>query len=131
MKTRQGWYKQHHHFHSILRQGTTTSWRIHRPILMVHSLVTQLPILTSKLNLNNVAHLTCASWCGWKSNSWSDCCFTGKRTLLTMLTIILQTTTLQHKIGHSYYYTQFNSHAHPFTYYLSRKQQNMLPNKLK
>jgi hypothetical protein len=45
--------------------------------------------------------------------------------------IRLQTTTLQHKIGYSYYYTQFNSHAHPFTYYLSRKQQNMLPNKLK
>jgi hypothetical protein len=82
---------------------------------------------------NNVAHLINASWCGWKIDSWSDCCFTGRRnmTSLTLLIIRLQTTTLQEKVGHSYYYIQFNSHAHPFTYYPSQKQQNMSPNKLK
>ena len=52
-------------------------------------------------------------------------------TSLTLLIIRLQTTTLQEKVGHSYYYIQFNSHAHPFTYYPSQKQQNMSPNKLK
>lgn len=81
MKTRQSWYKQHHHLQSIIRQGATTSWRIHRPILMVHSLVTKLSILTSEFNFNNVTHLTCVSWRDWKSNSRSDCCFIGRRTI--------------------------------------------------
>lgn len=52
-------------------------------------------------------------------------------TLLTLLTIRLQNTTLQHKIGHSYYYTQFNRHAHPFTYYLYQKTTEYVAQQVK